>query len=283
MRVLVTGATGLTGSAVLDELRARDGIDVVAATRDPRDRGDGATGGDVEWVRFDFTDPATYDAFDGVDAVYLVRPPTLLRVRRDVFPAIDAMERAGVARVVFLSVLGAQRNPLLPHRHVERRIEDSLLTYTFLRAADFMQNLTTVHRDVVREENAIDVPAGDGETGFVDVRDVAAVAALALCEPGHGNRAYDLTGPEALTFHEVATTLSAVLDRPVTYRDPSIPAFVRRALARGTDPGLVVAMSVVYSVTRLGLAARVTDTVPRVLGREATPFERFARDYRAHW
>jgi uncharacterized protein YbjT (DUF2867 family) len=275
MHVLVTGATGTTGAAVVDELVV-ESDEVRAAVRDPT-----AYDGPATPVRFDFTDPSTYDAFDGVDAVYLVRPPALGRVERDVFPAVDAMERAGVERVVFLSVLGAERNPLLPHRRIETRLERSSLSWTFLRAAYFAQNLETTHREEVRGGELF-VPAGDGRVGVVDARDVAAVAALAL-RGGHAGRAYDLTGPEALTFGELAATLDAHLDHPVTYAEPGLLRFAGRSRRAGTPPMQVVVMAGLYTVARLGLSARVTDTVESVLGRPPRSFAEYVADRRAVW
>ena len=276
MRVLVTGATGTTGAAVVSELAAETGSELLAAVRDPD-----AYDGPATPVRFDFTDPATYDAFEGVDAVYLVRPPALGRVERDVFPAVDAMERAGVERVVLLSVLGAERNPLLPHRRLETRLEDSSLSWTFLRAAYFAQNFETTHREEVRRGELF-VPAGDGTVGIVDARDVAAVAALAL-RGGHAGRAYDLTGPEAISFHDVARVLGDVLGRPVAYRDPSLPRFLVGSLRRGVPTGQTLVMAGLYTAARLGLSARVTETVGALLGREARPFRAYAADRRAVW
>jgi uncharacterized protein YbjT (DUF2867 family) len=276
MRVLVTGATGTTGAAVVAELVDNPDLEVRAAVRDPT-----AYDGPATPVRFDFTDPTTYDAFHGVGAVYLVRPPALGRVERDVFPAVDAMERAGVERVVLLSVLGAERNPLLPHRRLETRLEGSSLLWTFLRAAYFAQNLETTHREEV-QRGELFVPAGDGRVGVVDARDVAAVAALAL-HGGHAGRAYDLTGPEALSFHEMADVLCEHLDHRVTYAEPGLLRFAGRSLREGTPPMQVGVMTGLYTVTRLGLSGRVTDTVEAVLGRPPRTFEQYVADRRAVW
>lgn len=274
-RVLVTGATGTTGAAVVSELAADGTSEVLAAVRDPSTYDGPATP-----IRFDFTDPGTYDAFEGVDAVYLVRPPALGRVELDQFPAIDAMERAGVERVVLLSVLGAEKNPLLPHRRLEKRLERSSLSWTFLRAAYFAQNFETTHREEVRRGELF-VPAGDGRVGVIDARDVAAVAARAL-RGGHAGRAYDLTGPEALTFDEMAAVLSDHLDS-VEYAAPGLVQFLRRSLGEGTPPMQAFVMAGLYTAARLGLSARVTGTVEAVLGRPPRSFGAYVADRRAVW
>jgi uncharacterized protein YbjT (DUF2867 family) len=277
-RVLVTGATGTVGSHVVAGLADRD-VAVRAAVRDP-----GAARGrfdeDVEAVAFDFERPETWgEAFEGVDAMFLVRPPAIGRVKRHLLPAVDAAVRVGVSHVVYLSVLGAERNPVLPHHTVEDHLRTVDASHTFLRASFFMQNLTEVHREEIAERGEVFVPAGDGATSFVDARDVAAVGVAALTEPGHGGRAYDVTGPEALTYHEVADVLSDVLGREVTYPRPGAVAFALRELRSGTDLAFAGVMLAIYTTARLGFAGRVTDDVEAVLDREPRTLRTFVADH----
>ncbi|MBV0923638.1 SDR family oxidoreductase [Halomicroarcula limicola] len=272
--ILVTGATGTVGSALRDELAERDAV-VRAATRSPP--GDGSAD---EWVAFDFGKPETWGAaLEGVDAVFLLRPPEMSQVGR-AREFVDAAARVDAEHCVVLSVLGADRNPLLPHRRIERHVESSGLSYTHLRPSFFTQNLLEVHGDAFAR-GEIPVPAGDGETSFVDARDVGAVAAVALTESGHENAAYDLTGPDALTYDEVAAIAEDVLGHPVEYTDPSLPSFVLREVRRGRPLAFALVMSGIYTTARLGLAGRVTDDVYRVLGQEPRSVRAFFEDYAA--
>ncbi|MGY1728975.1 NAD(P)H-binding protein [Geodermatophilus sp. SYSU D01062] len=281
MTVLVAGATGTVGSEVVRRLAGR-GADVRAGARDP-ERAAPALPAGVPAVRLDLEDPTSWPAaLDGVEALFLLRPPDVARVGR-LQPFLDAVVAAGVRRVVVLSVQAAGRNPLLPHRALERRVEVTGLSWTHLRPANFFQNLLTVHREEIRDRSRISVPAGNGRTAHVDVRDLAEVAATALTEPGHEGRAYELTGREAPTFAEIAATLSAVLGRPVVYPRPGAVAFVREQLAEGRPPGLVLVMTLLFTTTRLGLAARTTDDLARLLGREPTPLRRFVEDHADAW
>ena len=274
--ILVTGASGTVGSAVCAEL---DGAErrVRAAVRSP-ERFDGPA---EEVVEFDFTDPTTYrEAFSGVESLFLVRPPQLSRVRRDIVPALAAAVGAGVEHVVFLSVIGADRNPMVPHARIESWLDDVGVETTYLRASFFMQNLTTVHREEVRDGELF-VPAGDGATSFVDARDVAAVGAKALTEGVTGT--YDLTGPEALDYYEVAAILSATLDHDVTYRNPSLPRFLWQRYRIDRNLSKTAVMAGIYTTARLGLAGRVTDDLEALLERAPTDFETFAREHRTIW
>jgi uncharacterized protein YbjT (DUF2867 family) len=283
--ILVTGATGRVGGEVVRLLAARGRPVRAGSRRLGKDAGAPRAGpGDVDLVRFDFRDRSTFSAaFRGVGQVFLLRPRRFVDVRRDLRPFLEAALRAGVEHVVFLSLLGAERNPLLPHNRIERLIQRCGMPYTFLRANAMMQTLSDFHREDVRERGEIFVPAGRGRTSFVDARDVAAVAVAALTEAGHLNRAYPLTGGEALDYYQVARTLTEVLSRPVFYRAPSTARFVAVMLRRGHRFPEVAALAALYTLARLGLAATVTGDTAGVLHRPPITLQRFIEDYQDRW
>jgi len=278
--ILVTGAIGNVGAALIEQLRGRE-VRIVAAVRDV-ERARQRLGAGLEYVQFDFARPETYSAFAGVDRLFLVRPPEIADVRGVIAPAIDAARRAGVRQVVFLSLLGVERNPIVPHYRIEKALRESGMTWTSLRASYFMQNLDTIHREDVRR-GAIVVPAGAGKTSFIDVRDIAAVGALALTEDGHDNRGYALTGARALSYFEIARQFTAVLGRPVVYRNPSPLAYARHMRGQGHPWPFVLLTIALYTTARLGLAAAVTDDVARLLGRPPISLRRYIEDYRQAW
>lgn len=272
--VLVTGATGRVGRHVVDELEAA-GVAVRRAMTRPR--GAGA-------VRFSFTEPATFtDAFDGIDRIFLMRPPQISNVRRDMFPAMEAARRMGVRQVVLLSLQGAERIPVVPHHRLEKWLRASGQRWTFVRAGFFMQNLSTTHAAEIRDDGVIMVPAGRGRTSFVDARDVAAVAAVCLREEGHGNRAYTPTGAQALTYAQVAQILSEAIGKRIGYRNPGPLAYVRHARRHGLPLPMTLVTLALYSACRFGLAAEVTDDVRALLNREPISLRRFAEDERSAW
>ena len=158
------------------------------------------------------------------------------------------------------------------------------MAWTFVRAAYFMQNLSTTHAPEIRELDEIWVPAGRrSRTAHVDARDVAAIAARALVEDGHEGKAYPPTGPTALTYDEIATILTAELDRPIRYADPGLLAFWHRLRRRGTPRAMVGVMLGIYTAARLGMAAGITDDVERITGRLPIAFPAFAQDARDAW
>lgn len=284
--VLVTGATGNVGRAVVSRL-IDAGVTVRALVTAP-DAARSAHYGTsplVRFVAFDFGQPATFHrAFEGGTSLFLMRPPAISQVRV-ITQALDAAHRCGVRRVVFLSVQGAEQNLLIPHHAIEEHLTamaqaDPGFSVIMLRAAFFMQNLSTTQAADIRERNKILVPAGDGRTAFVDARDVGMAAARVLTDDGQirsGNRAYELTGREALTYDEVAAILSSACGREIRYGRPGLLRFYRAMRRRGHTRGMVTVMMALYSTARLGLAAHLSPDLGQLLGRAPTTLAQFAR------
>ncbi|HYX32534.1 MAG TPA: SDR family oxidoreductase [Oligoflexus sp.] len=279
--ILVTGASGNVGSELARILKA-NGAPFKAAFRDleSADR----FGLKNEAVVLDFDQPDTFPkALLGVSRIFLVRPPELADTKRYFLPFIEAARKSGVAHIVFLSVIGADKNKFLPHSKIEQLMRLSGITFTFLRPGFFMQNISGTHAPEIKELADIFVPAGQGRTNFIDVRDIAAAAAVALIEPGHENKAYALTGDEALTYREVAEILSAELGRHIRYSNPSIFRFFHRMRKRGINAPYILVMIVIYSIAKFGGAGTLTVDLRKLIGRPAIKFRDFAQDYRKAW
>jgi uncharacterized protein YbjT (DUF2867 family) len=276
--ILVTGATGNVGQDVLRGL-LRLKVPVRAAATDPnRARISLPEGSNV--VQFDFNDPNTFtSALKGVKRVFLMRPPAMDDPKA-FKPFLKAIASGGLEQLVFLSLLGAQNNPVVPHRKLELAIEKLKIPHVFLRPSFFLQNFSTTHRLDICERNNLFIPAGSGRTSFIDARDIAAVAVRALTVPHIVNGGIDLTGAEALTYSEVAVIFSEVLGRTITYSDPLPLKFGLEMQKRGIKPGFVNIMILIYNTNRFGLAAQVTNEVKRILGRDPLRVQDFVRDFK---
>jgi len=276
-KILIFGASGRMGSNIIQSLPANVAIraaDLVEMTDPPPN---------AEFVHFNITQPPADlgPIFEDVKSMFLLWPPGT-SAKAVMPPLIAAAEKHGVERVVFLSILGADQLKVVPHSGVEELLEASGMDYIFLRSAYFMQNLNGIHAPEIRDRDQIFIPAGDGDLGLVDVRDVAAVGAKALLDKDK-NVAYSLTGPEALTFNQVAEIFSRILRRDIAYTNPGAIRFFRHMRGRGIPTGLVIFMIIEYLMTKLGKSGRVTDEVESILERPATSLEQFVADHAATW
>jgi uncharacterized protein YbjT (DUF2867 family) len=279
--VLVTGATGNVGREVVRALRARN-IPVRAADRDPA-RARALFGDDLDAVRFDYRDPATFAAADGARSLFLLRPPAIADVEKTLLPFLDEARRRGVRHVAFLSVAGADKNRLVPHHAVERHLAEAS-GWTVLRPGFFAQNFGDAYRQDIVEDGRIYVPAGRGRVAFVDVRDLADVAAIIFASPAaHDKRAYTLTGAEAIDFATAASQLSEVLGRSILYEPASILGYVRHLHRRGIPWAQVGVQMILHAGLRFGQAERVDPTLERLLGRRPRTVREYVQDHRATW
>ena len=272
--VLVTGGTGQTGRTITGLLHRR-GVDVVVASRqapaEPLPSG-------VRHTRFDWADDATHDeALRDIDSVYLL-PPPLDPDPVDVVDRFLARARAaGVRRAVLLN---SSAFPLCAAGlHTVRLSVQQMPEWSVLLASGFMQNFLGEHPTAiaVRTDHEIVAAAGEGRMGWIDADDVAAVAAELLTTADHGSREHVLTGPEALSYEQVAATIAAAWGLPVRYR-PITPA---ERGAQLVDAGLpapfVDALVGADVLTVSGAEDRVTTEIPQLLGRDATSFAEFVR------
>ena len=274
--ILVIGATGTVGSEVVRQLVAT-GERPRALVRDPataRQR----LGDQVEHVVGDLDRPETIAAaLAGVDRVFLLttqssRQPEWERA------VIGAAARTGVGQLVKLSVFRAnEQSPLQvarQHGQAERVLAQSGLAATILRPVFFMQNLLAMVHD-----GAIATAAGDGRVAMVDARDIAAVAVATLTGGGHAGKTYTLTGPQALSFYQVASVLSRQTGRPLRHvRVP--PDKVRVALqGRGVAAWYADDMARLHSMLAVGYEEVVTDDIHRVTGHPPRTLVQFAGDH----
>jgi uncharacterized protein YbjT (DUF2867 family) len=279
--ILVTGATGNTGSKLV-RLLAEAGVPSRALVRSPEKAASIHRLG-METVLGDFEQPDTLDAaMAGCDHLFLLSPPSPHQAEQE-RNAIDAAKRTGVGHVVALSVLGSSPDASVPfgrwRGEIDRHLVESGLPYTLLLPSGFMQNFLA-SAQTVAEQGALYGMTGDSRTSYIDLRDVAAVAARVLTSPGHERKAYALTGPEALSGDEVAERLSAATGRQVRFVDVGPDAYRRVLIGAGLPGWLVDRLVELNMLMAAGHAAGVTHDVATLIGRQPRTFEQFAADHR---
>ena len=275
--ILITGATGHVGSEVLRQTIEAE-APVRALVRDPEKAKEIQDSG-VEIVEGDFAKPASLDpAFEDAERLFLLSgaDPNQVDLESN---AIAAAARAGVRHIVKQSIYGAEIGSPAPYRDSHGRIEEKLqssgLGFTFLRPTFFMQSMPSL----IAPDGNIYAPTGDGRIGWVDIRDIAAVARHAFTEDGHEGNAYEITGPESLSFEEVAEKLSAATGQEINYVDVPAEAAKEGMISAGMPEWLADANVALMTIVREGGLDVVTDTVGDVTGTEPRSVDNFAREY----
>jgi len=282
--ILVTGATGLVGGAVVRQLAAQ-GVPLRALVRSA-EKAAALAGPTVETVVGDFGRPETLGpALHGVTRALLISHHDVRQVELQ-GNFVEAARRAGPVHVVKLSGLGtAPDSPLQSgrwHAETEAQIRDAALPWTFLHPPYFMQNLLRAAA-AVAAHGVLTAAMQEGRIAMVDARDVADVAVAALTAPGHAGQTYVITGPEALSHADVAAILSEAVGGPVSYRDIPLDAYRAQLVAGGAPPWLVEVRMEFTSVLREGFAAAVTDSVARTTGPPPRSFAAFAAEHAARF
>ena len=282
-KILVTGSAGTVGSAIVQGLAAA-GEKVVAGVHTPEKIASLPWPENVEPVHFDWEDSATWErVIPGVERVMVIAPPGS-PADRLMIPAIDYFHREGVMRFVVLSAMGIEYAPEAPLRKVEVHLDRTGTTNTFLRPNWFMQNFTGLYHGMIAERSMIALPAGGATTSFVDVRDIADAAVMALRFPEvHGGREYALTGPEALTHREVASIISEVTGRTIEYSPVEDEGAIDLLVQQGLDRDSAAFIVSLYGSVRDGNAAAVTDHVEVTTGHPARSFRAFAEAAASLW
>lgn len=263
---LVIGATGTTGSRTAAHLAAA-GHAVKAASR----KASPVTGADP--VRFDWYDPDTHAAaLDGVDRVYVIPPVGDPDPAAVVLPFLRRARAAGVRRAVLLSASAIpEGGPAVGLVH--QALPGIFDEWAVLRPSWFMQNFTGehVHAAGIRTDGIIRTATGSGRVGFVDAEDIAAVAAHALTDVHAPNTDLVLTGPEALSYDDIATVITEATGRPVTHRPLSYEEMRDRLSALMPEEFAAMLAGMDRAIAQ-GAEDRVTDSVQRVTGRPAGSF-----------
>jgi len=281
-RVLVTGATGNIGRALVAQLK-RDASDLEVIAASPKGESVAQTPGRA----LNLLDPASAQAaMQGVDRLFLVTPahPEMEAMTAQ---AVRAAQLAGVQHIFRVSGAGADAASDIAIARLQGRCDqiviDSGLAQTLLRPKNFMRNFTTFLRDSIRA-GTVYSSQGDGRVPFIDARDIAAVAAKVLVLPHeHAGRAYTLIGPQAPSNAEALAVIADVIGHPVMLVPLTEEQAIEGMRHAGMPEPMVQAMSSLNRAIAAGWVAEVTDDVPRLLGRRATAWADFVVEHRQVW
>lgn len=259
-KVLVIAASGKTGRRVVPLLKRR-GVTVRRGSRSGS-------------PAFDWAEPATWGpALEGMDAAYVVYTPDLAvpGAREDLTRFVEVAKSKGVRKLVLLSGRGEPEA-----RACELIVEQSGMEWTIVRAGWFDQNFSEGDFAGMVTEGPIALPNPDVREPFVDVDDIAEVAAESLLDTRHNGAVYEVTGPELLTYADVAQQLSDSAGREIRYVPVTTEEFFAGMEQTGVPAEYGDLLRYLFEITKSGVNAHVSDGVQRALGRPPRSFREFA-------
>lgn len=267
-KILITGATGTIGKALIKKLETLK-VNFVAGSREYGKAINTLNIAKDEWVHFDFTDSSTFEkATENVDKVFLLGPPLTFNLDKILKSFVDFLKQKGITRVVYLSAFGNETlgGDLAFHSIMENYLKEKDFDYTILQPSFFAQNFKNYEYENLMERGITFNVAGDGKVGFVDTEDVAKVAAKALTEDGHSGKTYQLTGPELLNYYNAAKILTEVLGKQIIYPNPSEEEYRNALKAAGAPDFIADYMIAIYGMIRTGTVGRLTNDITKVTG-----------------
>lgn len=277
--ILITGASGNVGKAVLNEV-ARSGAKHKAMYRSANEAAKPSAG--TQTVLADFAKKETLaPALRDADAVYLVCSPIPDLVQLET-NTIEACLAAGVKHIVLNSALGAgDYSKSFPswHRKVEDILKSTGISFTILRPNSFHQNVVTYFAPSIRAQGVFYSSMRDARVSYLDVRDIAVVAAKALAGGEHSGKTYELNGPEALTYAELAEKISKRAGRTVQYVDIPVEGQRKAMLDQGMPVWQVDALLDLQEYYTSGQGGIVDPSLPKLLGRPPITMDRFLAEF----
>lgn len=278
--IVVIGATGNVGSALVDQL-CDSGERPRIVVRD--DRKARRWEKCVETVVGDMREPETRDrALMGAERLFCLsfieQPPEVDRA------ITDAAREAGVRHIVKLSTIGASSSAPIGLRHLEREdwIRASGVAWTFLRPTFFMAN-SLRWASMIKTEGRVVAPAADGKIPPISERDIAEVAKLCLLQPGHEGKTYELTGAELISAREQVEVLSRVLGKPITFVEVDIENAIGQMRALGRPPWVLESLQEMWIAVRAGRGGQRTSTFEELTGQAPQNFEAWCREHRSEF
>jgi NAD(P)H dehydrogenase (quinone) len=285
-KILITGATGQVGSKTIEFLSSNKDLEIVAAVRSPEKAAPFISKG-IATIILDFDDESTHlPAFEGIDRVFIMTGYTVDMLRQSK-ALLDNARKAGVPHVVHLGACGRDDTTVAHwawHQFVERYIEWSGFSYTHLRPETYMQNLLSYGGKKSIVDGVIHAYVEGARMSWVDVDDVAQVAAVALAHPEvHGGQTYRL-GYDAKTFDEIAALMTTIIGKPFRYEPLAPEVFLQAMAGAGAE---MAYMRCVYEHWKRYAAGTIPgaddtfDNFPEITGKQPTKWVDFIEKHKA--
>ncbi|MGB3636928.1 MAG: NmrA family NAD(P)-binding protein [Rivularia sp. (in: cyanobacteria)] len=284
-RILITGATGNIGYEVIRFLYKIPTINqIVAGVRNiDKAREKFNDYPQLNFVRFDFENPDTFNqSLKNIDRVFLLRPPHISNIDKYFKPLISKLKEEAVNEIIFLSVQGAERSPIIPHHKIENLIREYGLKYVFIRPSYFMQNLTTILRKDIQNKRKIILPAGKAKFNWIDVENIGEASAILLEDfEQYKNQAVEITGYENKNFYEVIEVINKLIPDKIDFVSPNLLRFYNLKRQDGLGKEMILVIILLHFLPRFQKEPRISDFYEQLTGKKPTTLKQFVeREYK---
>jgi NAD(P)H dehydrogenase (quinone) len=285
-KILVTGVTGHLGRAVLDKLLAKVPASGVKVLVRDETKADAFSALGVEIAIGTYDDKTSLvAAFQGVDKLYFVSGNDVANRGPQHENVVKAATEAKVGHVIYTSFQRRNESDTAPlaflaasHLLAENLLKASGLKYTILQHALYAEVIPMFVGDRVFETGVIFQPGGDGKTAFALREDLAEAGVAVLTGEGHENRSYELTGPKALSYADIAALISAASGKQVTYVAPTVEAFTEELTKAGV-PAMYIGLFAGFSgAVKDGEFAEVSEDLEQLIGRKGGSVEAYVKE-----
>ena len=273
MKIAITGATGQLGSIVIEKLLLQtEANNIVALVRNPA-KAAHLTAQNIEVREFDYDRPETLvPALSGIDKLLLISANEVGRRTPQHKAVIDAAKVAGVPYLAYTSLLRADTSPLglaQEHRETEKLIQDSGITYTFLRNNWYSENYLAGVAHTI-EIGTLFGAAQDGRISSASRIDYAEAAAKVLTSTGHDNQTYELAGSQSFSLSELATLIGQAASKTINYQNLSAEEYTQGLTQAGLPAGLVEVIVDADIQTIQGAMYSDSQDLEQLIGRKTT-------------
>jgi uncharacterized protein YbjT (DUF2867 family) len=274
-QILIVGGSGTVGSEIVKILKS-EGHSVRATTSKPT-----TESGKVH-VNL-LTGEGLDAAFAGIDRAFFLSPGGYVDAYAIFAPLIRKAKEAKLQKVVLMTALGVEGAEGSPMRNAELDLIGSGVPYNIIRPSWFSQNFVNYWGYGIKNFNTIALPVGDGKTGFIDSRDISAVAAKLLTDDSRNGQEFTLTGPEALTHAQAAQIISDATGKTVSFKDNTPEELRPVLLGAGLPADYTELLLTLLSYIKAGYTGAVTNSVEEILGRKPRDFKSYAKEAADSW
>lgn len=275
MKTLITGASGILGSKIVEFLS-----ELKEVKAGFRDESKFINKENVESIYFDYNDSKSFDkALSDVDSVLLMAPPLDFGAYEKLSPVVEILREKNIKKVVLISALGMDANDEAPLRKVELDLIKYDFDYVIVRPNFFMENFSVGGFSSYKATNQLALCAGEGKTSFISAIDIAKVVTKVMVDDKYNKKEFNITGIEALSIDDVIKIINNVKGTNYKYKDISKEEFKQNLLTLGMNESDIDFLIMLLSFVKDGYISTVTNQVEEITGSKPISFEEFTKKY----